>query len=285
MELDVLSIVLLAAVGFVGGMVGGLLGIGGSVIFIPAMDALLSGGRADLYVVWAGAALVCNVGVGAGGALGHWRSRRIIPGVVRLLIPLGIAAAIVGVLAANTVPPRALWIAFGAVCVAVFYRNVRKLLSRQETAALDASAELDRSRVNLPRASAVALPTGFLAGMLGIGGGIYNVPSQQIFLGMPQKNAIANSSASMVAFCTIAAIVRNSTLPPIDGVAWHAPLLLAAVLVPTAVVGAMAGGHLTHRLPDRLVRLVFTGFIGWTIWKCFVGKGDLPGLVADWLGG
>jgi len=274
----------LVGVGLLAGMVGGMLGIGGSVIFIPALGQLFP---QTGYGVFAAAALICNVFVGAGGAVGHWRNRRVILQVVRLIVPLGVVAALAGVFAANALEKRldrVLWLVFGAVCCYMLYNNARRLLRRHQPAAMSAGEAVDPKKVNLPRTLPVALPAGFLAGMLGIGGGVYSVPSQQLFLGMPQKNAIANSSATMIVFCLIAAVVKNLTLAlPPGGSHWH-PLALAGLLVPPAVVGAFIGGHLTHRLPDRLVRGIFTAFIAWTIYKCFFAKGDLIGLVRGWLG-
>lgn len=278
MDITPVAAAILVAVGLLAGTVGGLLGIGGSVIFIPAMAQLFPGAE---YNVLAAAALVCNVFVGAGGAVGHYRNRRVIPRVVKMILPMGLVAAVAGVLAANVLDPKILWLVFGAVVCWMIYNNVRKVFHKTQPAALTSGDALDPARVNLPRASAVALPTGFLSGMLGIGGGIYSVPSQQMFLHMPQKNAIANSSATMIVFCAIAAVVRNVTLDPGRFSHWD-PLVLAALLIPSALVGAYIGGHLTHRLPDRLVRTLFIGFLLWTAYKCFFVKVDVPALVRGW---
>jgi uncharacterized membrane protein YfcA len=270
-----MTFVVLAAVGLVAGALGGMLGIGGSVIFIPAMGELLGRGRNDLFLVWAATALICNVFVGGGAALGHYRNRRVIPRVVKMIIPLGVAGAVVGVLAANVIPPRYLWLIFGVVVGYMIYRQVGKLFSKSEPDALRHGDSLEGIHTSWPRVSLVAGPTGFLAGMLGVGGGIYSVPSQQLILDMPQKNAIANSSTTMVVFCAIAAVVRNLTLVPPEGITRLDPLILAAVLVPTALVGGFFGGHITHKLPDRLVRAIFVGFLLWTAYKCFIPKGRI----------
>lgn len=281
MNLDPLTISILVAVGLVGGLLGGLLGIGGSIVFIPAMGQLLGSGRKDMFVVWSAVALICNVFVGAGGAFGHWRNRRIIPQVVKRIVPLGTAAAIVGVLAANVLDGRVLWLIFGAVVCYMAYISVLKLFHKSESAAIRSGDDLGSINITWPRVSAVAAPAGFLAGIIGIGGGIFSVPSQQMLMHMPQKNAIANSSITMIVFCSIAAIMRN--LSPLPAGVTHAdPLKLAAILVPPALVGAFLGGHLTHRLPDRLVRALFIGFLVWTAYKSFVKEADIPGLLRDW---
>ena len=286
LDLTLTKGLILIGTGLVAGIGGGMLGIGGSVIFIPVLGTVFP---KVPYGVFAAAALICNVFVGAGGAVGHYRNRRVIPKVVRMIIPLGIVAAVVGVLMANTLEDKgldeALWVIFGVVVCYMACNNVRKLFHRGEPAALDAADTLDPKKVSLPRVSAVALPTGFLAGMLGIGGGTYSVPSQQLILDMPQKNAIANSSATMIVFCAIAAVVKNVTLPLPGELSHWDPPLLAAVLVPSALFGAFIGGHLTHKLPDRLVRGLFVCFLGWTAYKCFFVKVNLPEMIGGWMGG
>jgi len=277
--------VVLLAVGLLAGVVGGMLGVGGSIVFIPALGQLFPEVG---YGVYAAAALVCNVFVGLGSVVGHWRQRRIIAQVVKLILPLGAAAAVLGVLAANALErlklDKLLWAVFGAVIAYMLYDNMRRLFERRERAAMSADAELDPRKVNLLRAVPVAVPTGFLGGLLGIGGGVFSVPSQELFLHMPQKNAIANSSTTIVVFSAIAALVKNLTVALPAGLShWH-PLLLAGVLVPPAVVGALIGSRLTHALPDRLVRGLFAAFLAWTVYQCFFQKVNLPELLRGGLG-
>jgi len=284
-ELTAWKVAALVAVGLVAGIAGGLLGVGGSIVFIPALGQLFP----ELgYGAYAAAALICNVFVGLGAAVGHWIHRRIIPPVVKLIIPLGVAAAIVGVVAANALErlklEKVLWAAFGAVILWMAWDNVRKLMRRHDPPALTTGDGLDPRKVNLLRTLPVALPTGFLGGMLGIGGGTFSVPAQQIFLHMPQGNAIANSSVTMVVFCGIAAVTKNLTVSLPAHVTHWDPLILAGLLIPTAIVGALVGSRLTHVLPARLVRGLFLAFLLWTAYQCFFEKVKLPALVRGWLG-
>jgi uncharacterized membrane protein YfcA len=279
------TVVILIVTGLIAGMGGGMLGIGGSVIFLPILGRVFPD---TSYNIFAAAALICNVFVGLGGAVGHYRNRRVIARVVKLILPLGVLGAVAGVLAANTLGhhglDKVLWGIFGIVVCFMVYDNARRLLGRSHPPALAAGDDLSSLRITVPRVSAVALPTGFLAGMLGIGGGTYSVPGQQMFLAVPQKNAIANSSATMVVFCAIAAVVKNFTVSLPEGMSHWAPITLAALLVPSAMVGAFLGGHLTHKLPDRLVRALFTAFLAWTAYECLFSKSGLSQAVAAWLG-
>jgi uncharacterized membrane protein YfcA len=88
------------------------------------------------------------------------------------------------------------------------------------------------------------------------------VPLQNRIFGIPLRNAIANSATLIIALSLIGACSKNYAL------AVHHPeysvgqsLALAAVLIPTAIIGSLIGSRLTHTLPLRIVRLVFVLFM------------------------
>ena len=101
----------------------------------------------------------------------------------------------------------------------------------------------------------VGAPMGLLAGLLGIGGGSLAVPAQQIILRMPLRNAIATSAATIATISWLGAILKNAQLGDNGTVARS--LVLAGWLAPTAMIGGYIGGHLTHRVPRRLIRGIF----------------------------
>jgi uncharacterized membrane protein YfcA len=116
--------VLAAVAGFAGGTVGGMLGVGGGIIFVPALVILL-----DEPLLRAEAtSLLAIVPVGLVGA---WRQRRF--GNVRLrdglligaLSPLGVVA---GVVLANSVSERVLEICFAALLIVVAAQLLRRSL-------------------------------------------------------------------------------------------------------------------------------------------------------------
>ncbi len=274
-ELTTIDVIMLLIVGLVGGGFGGLLGIGGSIIFIPMLDQIFAGRLSQtpgIYNLWAATALVCNVFVGGGAAVSHWRNKRIIKRAVLMIVPLGVAGALIGVGARLAVSQVVLWIILGIVVLYMALRNASKLWKGQESKAIDSDQECHLPKLSWPRMTLVGGVTGFLSGILGIGGGVYSVPSQQLLLDMPQKNAIANSASTMPVFCGIAGLLSVLALP--DELRMTA-LLLAGVLVPAALAGAYLGGHLTHHTPDKLVRLVFIAILLWTAYKGLLVKTGL----------
>ena len=101
----------LLAVAFAAGMLGGVVGVGGGVLFVPALVVFM-----DLTQLEAEAtSLVAVVAVGAVGAWrqhGYGNLRPRDGAVIGLLSPLGVAA---GVVAANEMPERVLELLFAAL--------------------------------------------------------------------------------------------------------------------------------------------------------------------------
>jgi uncharacterized protein len=107
-----------AIMGFAGGMVGGLLGVGGGVLFVPALAIFLD----ESQVRAEATSLLAIVPVAAVAA---WRQHgygnvRLRDGlVVGALSPLGVA---VGVVVANAVSQRVLELSFAALALAIAAR-------------------------------------------------------------------------------------------------------------------------------------------------------------------
>jgi uncharacterized membrane protein YfcA len=105
----------------------------------------------------------------------------------------------------------------------------------------------------------VGLPSGCLAGLLGIGGGIWAVPAMSLLLGIRLRHAIATSMLMIIGVALATAIGQSIELahlhndPPLHHVAWW----LALWLAPGALVGGWCGAGLTHRLPVRWLRYCF----------------------------
>jgi hypothetical protein len=107
---------------------------------------------------------------------------------------------------------------------------------------------------------------GLTAGLLGIGGGVLCVPAQQLLLKLPLRRAIANSAVAIVFTAFFGAIYKNITLPS-HGLEVTSSLRLAAMLIPTAIIGSYIGGWLTHILPRQVLRIVFIVFMSAVSWR------------------
>ena len=112
----------LVALGIAAGMAGGLVGVGGGVLFVPALvvfaDQSQLGAEATSLV---GIVLVSTVGTWRQRGYGNVRLRDGI--VIGVLSPLGVLA---GVGLANAVPERALELSFAGVQLAFAWQLAKK---------------------------------------------------------------------------------------------------------------------------------------------------------------
>lgn len=109
--MDALDVIGLLALGFAAGAAGGLFGVGGGVLFVPAL--VVFGGASQLEAI--ATSLVAVVIMAAVGAARQRRygNIRLRDGLlIGLLAPAGVLA---GVVLANAVPERALEVSFAAV--------------------------------------------------------------------------------------------------------------------------------------------------------------------------
>jgi uncharacterized membrane protein YfcA len=124
--MDALDWTGLVALGIAAGMVGGLVGVGGGVLFVPALvvfaDQSQLGAEATSLVA---IVLVSTVGTWRQRGYGNVRLRDGL--IVGALSPLGVLA---GVGLANTVSERALELSFAGVQLAVAWQLAKKAVLR-----------------------------------------------------------------------------------------------------------------------------------------------------------
>jgi len=119
---------------------------------------------------------------------------------------------------------------------------------------------------------------GFLAGLLGIGGGMMMVPFLTMILtnrDFPPdaviKVAIATSLTTIV-FTSVSSVRAHHRRGAVD---WR----LVRLLAPGIVIGSLAGAQIVGALPGRLIATFFAAFIGWSSLNMLRGrKASGPGV-------
>ena len=112
-------------IAIVGGLAGGLVGVGGGVLFVPALALCLGLSQVEaestslLMIV-----IVAFVGACRQRSYGNVRVREAV--VIGVLSPLGV---LIGVAVSNAVSTRALEISFAALVLFVAFGLVRRALS------------------------------------------------------------------------------------------------------------------------------------------------------------
>ena len=88
----------LSLIGILMGLFGGLLGIGGSVVMIPAL-VFAFGENQHLYQA---SAMICNFFVAASATFAHKREKVLMGSIIKLLVPSAVAGVVLGVILSNS---------------------------------------------------------------------------------------------------------------------------------------------------------------------------------------
>jgi uncharacterized protein len=110
-----MSELIAAILGFVGGMVGGLLGVGGGVVFVPTLAIILDQNQLEAEST----SLLAIVPVAIAGTISQHRYGNVRIGDGLLIGALSVPGVAIGVLTANAVSHRTLEVAFAGLLVVV----------------------------------------------------------------------------------------------------------------------------------------------------------------------
>ncbi|TYO94479.1 sulfite exporter TauE/SafE family protein [Desulfallas thermosapovorans] len=232
-------------IGLAAGFFGGLVGLGGGVIMIPLMVGILKMSQHKAH----GTSLVALVFTGISGAFTY-----AINGAVDLLASLILASTAIftaraGARYANALPEYKLKKSFGGFLILVSLLLLLKpyLYHVEEPA----TGWLKISVLLL-----TGIFTGFLSGMMGVGGGTIMVPAMVLLTGFTQHAAQGVSLLAMVPVGLVGAYthwrlgnVNTSILPG---------------LIPGILLGTYLGGSLAHILPEGVLRIIFAAVLIWT---------------------
>lgn len=238
---------------------GALVGIGGGLVLVPVLSTFLG---VDLHTA-IGVSLLGVIAVSTSASPSYLRS-----GLVdrRIGIALLVATALGGIAGgyvAGLLDDRVLAGVFAAVLVLV---ALQMFLSRSSEVAevVDEPGRLEYDwsyvepstgqevayRVrNLGPGTAVSVGAGALSGLLGVGGGVVNVPTMNVLMGIPIRVATTTSTymlAPTAAASAVLYLTRGDVQP-----------LIAAPVVIGVVIGARIGARLSHRLPHQALTVLF----------------------------
>ncbi len=253
-------------IGLLAGLLGGLLGVGGSTIIIPAFILYLSqtpeGYRGEDQHKLQAAAMICNVFIAGSSILSHVRAKAVIGPVAWRLIVSAIIGILGGVSLSNSflfARENGRYLAMGLAGFLGYVALYNLWKYRADLTCKNAFHPEEDIPLYPLRTLLVGGAMGFVAGLLGIGGGALCVPAQLMFLRIPLRRAIANSALTIVCVSGFGAFYKNATLP-MHGFAVSESIRLAIAIIPTAMIGSYIGGRLTHTLPRNVLRIAFILF-------------------------
>ena len=257
--IDVLIIFL---VSIVAGFVGALFGLGGGVLIIPFLT-LVEGVPVPLAV---GASIVSVVATSSASAAtyvqDHLTNLRL-----GMFLEIGtVAGAITGAFVSVFLPASALFILFGIILLYAtivmirargvdFPANVRPdktsrilaLGSQYEDHSLNRVVKYEVTRT--PLTVFIGYFAGIVSGLLGVGGGVINVPTMNLVSKVPVKVASATSNFMIGVTAAASAsvyLLRGDVHP-----------LLAAPLIIGVAGGALLGTRVLKVTPPTRVKVAF----------------------------
>jgi uncharacterized protein len=267
-ELTLLHFAGLPAFGILIGLLGSALGVGGGIFLVPFLVLALGvpihqAVAVSLAAIVATSSAVAAVNVERGLAN------------IRLGVTLEVTTAvgsILGALVAHRLPGAAVQLLFALtlfpVSVLMFLKGRKALKAGPAPAAPAAGkatafdacffdpAVKGHTRYvvrNLPPASAVSFFAGSLSGLLGIGGGVVQVPVMNLLCGVPMKAAAATSNFIIGVSAAASAYVYFRK--------GFVPLELTALTVAGVLIGSFLGIRLLYKARSEKLQMVFSALI------------------------
>ncbi len=262
-ELTVFNFSVLLFFGIFIGLLGSALGVGGGIFLVPFLVLALKipihqAVAASLVAIVATSSAVASVNVERGLAN------------IRLGITLEVTTAlgsIAGALIASHIPGATVQLLFALmlfpVSVLMFLkgRSALKKIPAQAAGASSfdsvffdpAAGSHTHYRVrNMKPASLISFFAGSLSGLLGIGGGVVQVPVMNLLCGVPMKAAAATSNFIIGVSAAASAYIyfRQGLIP----------LALTSVIVVGVLLGSFLGIYALYKARSEKLQMVFSAF-------------------------
>lgn len=250
---------LLAALG--AGVFGAIAGVGGGIIVVPLLSVALGVPLHHAIAV----SLLGVIAISATASANYLEAGLVSRRIGLTLLVATTLGGIVGGFIAGLVDARLLATLFGIVLIAValrmlFGREPVEPMTVEDLGRLEFDATYVEPRTgeevayrvrNFGIGSVASVFAGMLSGLLGVGGGIVNVPTMNSLMAVPIRVATATSTYMLGATATASAVLYFSR-------GEVEPALAGAVVV-GSVIGSRIGSRLQHRLPQRALTLIFVG--------------------------
>jgi uncharacterized membrane protein YfcA len=265
-EVSVNAFVLLG-IGGVVGLLSGMFGVGGGFLITPLL--LFIGVPAGVAVATGANQVVAS---SVSGVLAHVQRRTVDFRMGGVLLAGGIVGSAAGIVVFDALRRsgqvellvQLSYVVFlGLIGALMFNESLRALIRARQ-----AAAPVRRARGALAQALplkvrfrtsglyisvipplAIGAAVGFLAAIMGVGGGFILVPAMIYLLGMPTKVVVGTSLFQIVFVTAFTTLMHAVTAQSVD-------LLLAVVLILGGVIGAQVGTQIGMRLKAEQLRIL-----------------------------
>jgi uncharacterized membrane protein YfcA len=219
----------------IGGFFAGLLGVGGAVVLIPLMftvPQLVGVGSLTMNEV-AGITMVQVLFASAFGCIAH---RRAGLADTKTIVTIGIPLAIMslaGATLSKSIPSHTMLILFGCLVAFSFALLLKKAPGEEDDSVTD-------FQFKGPLSAVIGAAVGFVAGILGAGGGFILVPLMIRVLKMPMRVTIGSSLGIIFIGAIAGSIGKMLTMQ----VPWMYLLPVIAGSIPAVLLGASVSRHM-----------------------------------------
>ncbi len=238
--MDLWQVLVFGLIGFAGGMLSGLVGVGGGVVFVPGLVYAagwdIKEATAASLITFAFGALSGTLRSLRGEDPVNWRTAALLSSVVA-------PSTLVGVAINRFSPEAVVQLAFAAFLLVLAYP-----MGRARPQIAEGNRKVHPALVLLAGAG-----VGIMAGLVGIGGTVLTTPLMVLGFGLRVKTAMATSLAIAIFVGVVGSagyiatgFDRLSSLPP---------------LVVGAVFGAWLGASFRDRIPETILQRGFAVFM------------------------
>lgn len=251
--------VLLLAIGLVVGAVGTLVGAGGGFLLVPVLLFLYPNDPPHVVTSTSLAVVLVNA---VSGSVAYAAQGRIDFKTGIVLAAATIPGSVAGALLTTQIDRAPFTVIFSVILIGVaallFARptprerqtDVKTGPGMTHRVLVDRSGRRYEYSFPMRRAFLICLGVGFISSLLGIGGGIIQVPIFILLLGFPTYIATATSQL-MLAVMSLAGTVTHVVAGDFADAARR-----TAVLAPGVIAGSQIGAWLSRRMQPRLIARV-----------------------------
>jgi len=233
-------------IGLTAGVFGGLVGLGGGILMIPLMVIFKKLGQHKAH----GTSLVALVFTGIFGAIAYSLYSRVDIQAAVLLAAAALLPARWGATYCCDVPEDRLQKLFGIFIIVI---SIFLLLKP----CLPSVLYLHRGGVyQILILLVTGALTGFVSGLMGIGGGAIMISGMVLLAGFDQHTAQGTSLLAMVPAGAMGAFTHWQLGNVEKDILWG--------LIPGIVIGTFTGGTVVHLLPELALRVIFAAVLIWT---------------------
>jgi len=257
---------LLLGLGGIVGFLSGMFGVGGGFLITPLLFFI---GISPAVAVATGANQV--VASSLSGFLTHLRRRTVDLRMGTVLLVAGLGGSLAGIGVFNALRRagqvdlfvQLSYVLFLGLIGALMFQESLRALTRARAGApprrrihhwvhrlpLKMKFRTSGLYISVIPPAGVGFLVGFLAAIMGVGGGFIMVPAMIYLLGMPTKVVVGTSLYQIIFVTAFATIMHAVTNHSVD-------MLLAVVLIVGGVVGAQAGAIVGLRLKAEQLRIL-----------------------------